>query len=127
MKALLLVAHGSRRQSSNDEICALASRLRSGGLFDLFDLVQHAFLEMAAPNISEGGEKLIAAGADDIIVLPYFLAAGQHVSADLTAATARIVRQHRAVRITHAPHLGAASGMDALIATHLRANLLTNP
>lgn len=118
MKALLLLAHGSRRASSNDEIRALAMRLRRTDAS--FDLVEHAFLEMAAPGIAAGIGSLIAAGAADIVVLPYLLAAGRHVAADIPAEVESLARRHPHVRITLAPHLGAAAGMPALIHEHLR-------
>ncbi|MGI9310157.1 MAG: sirohydrochlorin chelatase [bacterium] len=120
MKALLLIAHGSRRSPSNDEVGALAARLRDGTAEMNFDLVEHAFLEMAAPDIAQGGDKLIAAGADEIILLPYFLAAGAHVAADIPAEAARIQSRHPTVRITIAPHLGAADEMLSLLRDHLR-------
>jgi len=118
MKALLLVAHGSRRRSSNDEIRGLAARLR--GADASFDLVEHAFLEMAAPGIAAGIDKLAEAGAAEIVVLPYLLAAGRHVAADIPAKLASLARRHPHVRITLAPHLGAAAGMAPLIREHLR-------
>ncbi len=121
-KALLLVAHGSRRAASNEEIRALAAHLRDAGPGpgSAFDLVEHAFLEMAEPDIAQGGEKLVAGGAAEIIVLPYFLAEGQHVAVDIPAQVARIRARHPAVEITIAPHLGAAAGIGPLIHAHLR-------
>jgi len=51
MKYLLLIAHGSRRQSANDEIKLLAERV--AGLDDNnYAGVVTAFLEMAEPNIA---------------------------------------------------------------------------
>jgi len=43
MKALLVVAHGSRRKESNEEIAALTAKVavRAAGEFDL---VEYAFL-----------------------------------------------------------------------------------
>lgn len=119
MKALLLVAHGSRRESSNDEIRALTAQIRAARC--RFDLVEHAFLEMAEPDIAASGGRLAAAGATDIVVLPYFLAAGKHLRADIPAEVAQLEAQHPAVRFTLAPHLGAAANMLRLIHEHLDA------
>ena len=118
MRALLLVAHGSRRQSSNDEIRELASKVRGAGA--PFDIVEHAFMEMAEPGITAGLDKLINAGAAEIVVLPYLLAAGRHVASDIPAEVESLARRHPRVRITLAPHLGAAGGMPELICTHLQ-------
>ena len=48
MKALLVVAHGSRREQSNTEIKELAQRIAAQAGQD-FDLVECAFLELADP------------------------------------------------------------------------------
>ena len=117
MKALLLIAHGSRNASANDEIRALTARLRDAG--GRFDLVECAFLEMTEPNIVQSGDKLVADGAKEIIVLPYFLAAGRHVAQDIPAEVARIATQHPKIKITTASHLGASPEMSQLIHAHL--------
>lgn len=119
MNALLLIAHGSRRESSNAEIRDLASQLRAGPGSRRFALVEHAFLEIAAPDIAAAGDKLVAAGARDITVLPYFLAAGNHLLADIPAALAQLEARHPAARFTVAAHIGRAAGMAELIRAHL--------
>lgn len=53
MKSLLLVAHGSRQAEYNSEIAALAGRLADKAATD-FDVVEHAFLELAEPLNPEG-------------------------------------------------------------------------
>ena len=53
MQALMLIAHGSRRAASNDEVRDLAATLgRLAGRE--FDLVVPAFLELAEPGIVAG-------------------------------------------------------------------------
>ena len=120
MKALLLIAHGSRSASANDEIRALTAQLRDQSS-RRFDLVEHAFLEMAEPTIVQGGAKLVADGATEIVVLPYFLASGKHVAEDIPAEVALIEQQHPQIKISVASHLGAASGMQPLIHAHLQS------
>ncbi len=135
MKALLLIAHGSRSASANAEIRALAAQLqlRGAGGFGSgsgsgsgFERVEHAFLEMAEPTIVQGGAKLVADGAGEIVVLPYFLAAGRHVAEDIPAEVALIEAQHPEVKIIMAAHLGAAAGIQPLIHEHLQKSAETN-
>ena len=71
-RALLLVAHGSRRSASNDEIKRLAERLDSSERGD-FEMVDAAFLELAEPSIPDGIEDCIQRGATEVVVFPYFL------------------------------------------------------
>ena len=56
--SLLLVAHGSRREASNDEVRALTTRLRAAA-DGRFHQVDCAFLELASPLIPDGLVRLI--------------------------------------------------------------------
>lgn len=115
MKAILLVAHGSRRQQSNDEVRLLAEKLgqRCG---DAFPVILPAFLELADPLIPDGLQQCIDQGADDITVLPYFLNTGRHVAEDIPGIVAAFQKDADAdIRI--ASHLGASGMMLDLLAS----------
>jgi sirohydrochlorin ferrochelatase len=117
MKALLLVAHGSRRESSNQEVRDLAARLgeRAAGRFGHVDC---AFLEIAEPLIPDGIQRCIDRGADEVVVLPYFLSAGRHVVEDIPNDVAIKQTEHPGIDIRIAPYLGSAEGViDLLLAS----------
>ena len=82
MKAILLVAHGSRRAESNNEIARLTTRLATKAT-PQFDIVEHAFLELCDPLIPDGIQSCIEKGATSVSVVPYFLARGTHVADDI--------------------------------------------
>jgi sirohydrochlorin ferrochelatase len=111
---LLLIAHGSRRQASNEEVLQLAERVRSLRAPSI-DHVQTAFLELAEPSIKEGLARCAALGAREIVVFPYFLAAGTHVVNDIPAAveTFRAKRPDIQIRLTQ--HLGASDNLPQAI------------
>ena len=114
MKALLVVAHGSRREASNEEVRRLCERIRNeDGV--AFERVEAAFLELAQPLIPEGIGRCIAAGASEVVVMPYFLSAGRHVSEDIPAEVEKARLQHPHVAIHLAPYLGAADAVAKLI------------
>jgi sirohydrochlorin ferrochelatase len=78
--ALLLIAHGSRREKANDDLRFAAEQLlHRGG----FDIVEPAFLELAEPSIPDAAHRCVGQGARRVVMLPYFLAAGVHVTRDL--------------------------------------------
>jgi len=118
MKTLLIVAHGSRRESSNEEVQLLARRIREGGVLE-FDDVRAAFLEIAAPSIPDALAACAADGAREIVVLPYFLAAGRHVATDIPDQVDPFARVHPHIRISVAPHLGASRLLPQAIAAVL--------
>jgi sirohydrochlorin ferrochelatase len=111
---LLIIAHGSRRQASNDEVRRLAERvagLRAPGI----DHVEVAFLELAEPGIPQALARCAAVGAGEIIVFPYFLAAGTHVAEDIPQALDEFQEAHPQIslRLTH--HLGASEALPRAI------------
>jgi sirohydrochlorin ferrochelatase len=113
MKALLLVAHGSRRAASNDEVRDLTRNLEQ--VDDSFQHVGCAFLELAEPSIPDGLRAAIAAGAGEVVVLPYFLSAGRHVVTDIPDEVAVVQVEHPEVTIRVAPYLGAADGVVQIL------------
>lgn len=107
MRALLVVAHGSRRTASNDEVRQLTNQLRAAA-GDEFAQVECAFLELADPSIPDGIDCCIAEGATEVVILPYFLSAGRHVVKDIPELVAGSQAKHPAVSLRIAPYLGTA-------------------
>ena len=114
MKALLVVAHGSRRAESNDEVRQLTARLERQA-DGAYGHVRSAFLELAEPSIPDGLRAAVRAGACEVVVLPYFLSAGRHVVKDIPAAVDSVRREYPDIKITLAPYLGASTGLVELL------------
>ncbi len=114
MHALLLIAHGSRREASNDEVKALAATLAAKSN-STFDIVECAFLELAKPSIPDGVSICVRQGATSITVLPYFLSAGRHVAVDIPTELEKSQQQHPDVQIKMAPYLGAANEISDIL------------
>jgi uroporphyrin-III C-methyltransferase len=90
-EAILVVGHGSRREEANTDVREVARRIGERGGFPL---VVAAFLEIATPNIDEGIAQLVEAGANHIIVHPYFLSPGRHTRGDIPVEVAKAVNRH---------------------------------
>lgn len=117
MKALLLVAHGSRRQQSNDEVKILAEKLRQFQS-NQYDIIHAAFLELAVPLIPDGIKQCIDEGARKVTVLPYFLNSGRHVIEDIPEIVTDTAKDFPDIDINIAPHLGSSELMlDLLTST----------
>jgi sirohydrochlorin ferrochelatase len=114
MKSLLLVAHGSRRAESNDEVRQLALQLEASANGQ-FDQIACAFLELAEPSIPDGLRAAIRAGATEVTVLPYFLSAGRHVVTDIPGEVNIIRAESPEVKIILAPYLGASPAVVDLL------------
>ncbi len=118
MKALLIVAHGSRREESNEEVRRLAARIRENS-GPAFDAVECAFLEISSPQMDSAIADLADAGATEIKIFPYFLAAGTHVVKDIPQLMREEKTRHPQVHFEMLPHLGALQGISTLILSQI--------
>ena len=114
MNALLIVAHGSRREASNEEVREL-TRLVAARAAGRYDRVSCAFLELSEPNIPDELRQLIQAGAGEITVMPYFLSAGRHVAEDIPGEIDLVRGEYPDANIRLAPYLGLATGVPDLL------------
>lgn len=88
---ILIVGHGSRRAEANDDVRQAA---RSIGERGGFALVEPAFLEIEHPRVAEGFTRLVAQGAREVIVHPYFLSPGRHTRGDLPREVSEVAARH---------------------------------
>lgn len=113
-RAVLLVDHGSRREKANallEEVAALVrERLGPGSI------VEPAHMEIAGPTIAEAFARCVSQGATTIVVHPFMLAPGRHVSEDLPRLVAEAAEQHEGVAFVMAAPLGSHPGViDAVV------------
>jgi sirohydrochlorin ferrochelatase len=114
MKALVLVAHGSRRQASNEEVIAL-SRVIAREMKDEYPIVEAGFLELAEPSIPDALDRCVRQGATDICIVPYFLSAGRHVHEDIPGEVDKARAMHANTPMTILTHIGGSPQMKDLI------------
>ncbi len=118
MKAVLLIAHGSRIKEGKQEILALTEKLREI-LSGRYERVSSAFLERETPSVPTVIQDYINAGITHILIIPYLLATGTHVAYDIPEMVEAFRKQHPEVGIHVAPHIGASKKMAGLICGHL--------
>jgi len=114
MKAIILTAHGSRSDESNQEVIALAEKLKDASAVRA-EIVLAAFLDIAKPSIAEAVTSCAERGATDIMILPYFLNSGRHVRRDIPAVIEECRKHYPGVRITIGSHLGASELIAELL------------
>lgn len=101
-RGYVIFAHGSRIEAANQSVRSIAADLaRAGGL----EHVQPAFLELGSPSLDGAVDALLAQGASEIVVIPYFLTLGMHLERDLPRIVAGISRAHNGLRIDIRPPL----------------------
>ena len=122
MQAVQLIAHGSRRAEANADLVEIAGRLKSAGQFSI---VVASYLEIAEPSIPSGAEMCIEQGASEVILMPYFLSAGSHVTRDLERFRNELSQAHSGVKFVLCQPLGLHPLMLDII--HDRITKAVNP
>ena len=118
--ALLLIAHGSRQEEANADLYHVAEEVRRRGTFAV---VEASFLELAEPAIDAGAARCVAAGAERVVLLPYFLSAGVHVRRDLAEACRRLAARYPGVEFRLAEPLGRHPLLLEVVAERAREAL----
>lgn len=117
---IIVFAHGSRIESANQAVRAIASDLASAGNFSH---VEAAFLELGQPSLDAAVEGFLSQGVTRILVVPYFLTLGMHLERDLPRLITAIAHTHPGMAISVTPPL---DGHPALLQALLdRANSLS--
>ena len=102
-RAVLLVGHGSKVKGSNEAMDQVLIALRQKEPATFF---QTAFLELQPPNIPDGIKLCFNQGADEVIVVPYFVQTGRHVVEDIPRVVSEVQAQHPNKIIRLAQYLG---------------------
>lgn len=81
-KALILIAHGSRVTSTQEEMTAMVQKI-GASLPDT--LVLGAYMELQEPNLEQTIEMVIAQETMRVDILPLFVFKGRHIRDDIPA------------------------------------------
>ncbi len=115
MNILVIAAHGSRKNESNQEVIALAQTL-APKVKGYFDRVEPVFLQFAQPLLETTLETLASERPDRIVVFPFFIGSGSHIKKDIPALVDRAQKKYPHVRFDITRHLGKIEAVSDLIA-----------
>ena len=108
----IVFGHGSRVESANQAVRAVAAELASAGAYPY---VEPAFLELGQPDLAGAVERLAGRGVRKIVVLPYFLTLGTHLERDLPRLIRDISLNHGDLEISSAPPLDGHPGLVRIL------------
>ncbi|HEX8550049.1 MAG TPA: CbiX/SirB N-terminal domain-containing protein [Abditibacteriaceae bacterium] len=111
-QSLLLMAHGSPRPQSNQDLYAVAEVVRAR---DIFEHIVVAFMECNEPDIPSGIGELVKKGATDIVAVPYFLHSGNHVADDLPTILEEAQQKYPTVKFTMGDFLGRDAAIGQIL------------
>jgi len=99
---IIVFAHGSRIESANEAVRAVAADLARTGPASH---VEAAFLELGLPDLETAAARLAALGVRRLLIIPYFLTLGIHMERDLPRIAEHISLAHKGLEILIAPPL----------------------
>lgn len=101
--------------SANEAVRIVARDAAAAGGWGLYET---AFLE-AKPTLGEAVGRLAAAGASDVVVIPYFLTLGVHLRRDLPKLVEDLSREHN-LNIRVAPPLDGHPYLSRMLVDRAR-------
>ena len=119
-EAVVLLGHDSRLAGGTCGLEPVAARVAAllGGA-----RVEEAFLQLAQPNLDEAVARCVAAGAERIVVVPFFLFPGAHVQEDIPQALERLAAVYPRVTLHLAEVLGGHPKLAEVAAERAREAL----
>ncbi len=117
-RALIVIAHGSKSKTANEEFKQVLGKLDGANLG--YDHIEAAFLEAAQPALSAVVECLSRCAMEAVDVYPLFFNCGRHVSRDIPALIEAIGKQHPDISLTLLPYFGSFDGLASVMGDHIR-------
>ncbi len=102
--AVIILFHGSRAEEAGEIAGRIASEV---GRLGKFGVVTTAFLQHAKPDLIEAVQTCIREGAGKIIVVPFFLQMGMHVTSDIPVLMDRVKKQYPGLPIVATGAVGS--------------------
>lgn len=110
--AVIIVGHGSRSQSADEILKPIAAAVkRNGG----FAIAEYAYLQHVQPGIEEALTQCIRKGAEKIVVVPFFMHPGSHVTRDIPHLIEKTRKQYPAVEIRLTKYVGSHPAMTDIV------------
>jgi len=116
MRYILFVGHGSRDEAGNNEVREFARRLveKKG-----YPHTRVCFLEFGSPDISDGIDACVHAGAREIVVIPIILLPAGHSKIHIPGAIDQGRLKYPDVRFYYGTPVGADSGVIEILSQRI--------
>lgn len=117
MKGVLILAHGSRVETTKRTINEIVDMVR-GKITDM--PIQIAYMEFCEENIEHGIQALIEKGVTQIKAVPYFLFEGIHIKEDIPNEIGEILKNYPDVKLEMGHTLGADQRLADILVDRIK-------
>lgn len=118
---ILILGHGSPKQDANklDQVGAMLHRLVHPGCAE--ECVKVAYLQFAKPGIMDSITQAVNKGAKKVILHPFFLSAGMHVTKDIPETITEARKRYPLVEFIYTEPLGTHEKLAHIILERISA------
>jgi len=100
-----LLSHGSRLKEANDDVLKLAELLQAHHSHkDIYTCA--AFLQFGSPSLEEAIREAVSNDCLEILIAPFFLTSGIHITEDIPEIISRAEKQYPEVKFRQCRPLG---------------------
>jgi sirohydrochlorin ferrochelatase len=110
--AVIILGHGSRSGGADDAAQRIAAEVRKSGVYEI---VEHAFLQYVPPSPYKALENCIRKHAEKIVIVPFFMHPGAHVTKDIPAFVEKARKQHPNIEIMVTDFAGSHPLMTEIV------------
>jgi precorrin-8X/cobalt-precorrin-8 methylmutase len=127
VETIILVGHGSRRKEANNLgiIGGLLHELIHPGCSD--NCVKVAYLQFSRPTLMEAIRDSVQHGASRVIIHPYFLSTGNHVTQDIPSEIEEARRHFTGVEFIYTEPLGVHNKLVEVVLERIHSARPTGP
>ena len=101
--AVIILGHGSRNAGADEAIRMVVDGVKKAGSFDV---VEHAFLQYVPPSPYEVIERCAGQNVERIVIVPFFLQAGTHVTKDVPTLLDKARKEYPKIEIIVTDYVG---------------------
>jgi sirohydrochlorin ferrochelatase len=102
--AVIILGHGSRSEGADKSIQRIAAEVKKRGGYEI---VEQAFLQHTPPTLMETIEACARQDAGRIVIVPFFMQSGAHVTKDVPALIEQARKKHPGIEILLTDFVGS--------------------
>jgi sirohydrochlorin ferrochelatase len=102
--AVIILGHGSRSEGADQSIQRIAVEVKKRGGYEI---VEQAFLQHTPPALMDTIEACARQNAGRVVIVPFFMQPGAHVTRDIPALIEQARKKHPGVEILMTDFVGS--------------------
>lgn len=109
---IIILSHGSRIKQANATVSRLIKEIKSKGGPKL---IEPSYLQLCSPDFHASVKKIVEKGYKKIVVVPFFLFTGNHVSRDIPREIMKEAKLYKDVQFVYARNIGHDSRLSDIV------------